>query len=57
VRGEVEADEEACVRERAGRDLGLARDVDARESGAGEDADDEEVGELPVPEAQVASPQ
>jgi hypothetical protein len=57
VRGEVEADEEARVGERAGRDLGLPGDVDAREARAGEDADDEEVGELPVPEAQLASPQ
>jgi hypothetical protein len=57
VGGEVEADEEARVRERAGRDLGLPRDVDAGEPRAGEDADDEEVEELPVPEAQLASPQ
>jgi hypothetical protein len=57
VRREVEADEEARVGERAGGDLRLARDVDAREPGAGEDPDDEQVEQLAVPEAQLASPQ
>jgi hypothetical protein len=57
VRGEIEADEEAGVRERAGRDLRLPRDVDAGEAGAGEDADDEEVDQLTVAKAQLASPQ
>jgi hypothetical protein len=52
VGGEVEAEEEARVGERGGRDLRLPRDVDAGEPEAGQDADDEEVRELSVPEAQ-----
>jgi hypothetical protein len=53
VRRQVEAEEEAGVGERAGGDDLLPRDVDAREAEAGEDADDEEVRELAVPEAQL----
>ena len=43
MRDEVEREEEGGVRERRGRDLGLPRDVDAREADAREHADDEQV--------------
>ena len=56
VRRQVEREEEERVRERPGRDDVLARDVDAREAEAGDDSDDEEVGELAVPVAHLLWP-
>jgi hypothetical protein len=55
VRGEVEAEEERRVRERRGRDLRLAGDVDAREADASQEACDQEVEELAVAEAETGS--
>jgi hypothetical protein len=49
VRGQVEREEEPRVRQRSRRDDVLTRDVDAGEAERGEDADDDEVGELAVP--------
>ncbi len=57
VRDEVEGEEERGVAERAGRDLRLERDVDAREADRRENSDGEEGDELAVPEAQRQSPQ
>jgi hypothetical protein len=48
VRDQVESDEEPGVRERVRGDLGLPRDVDAREADGGQQPDDEEVEELSV---------
>jgi hypothetical protein len=58
VGGDEEREEERSVGERGGREgLGvLADDEDAREPGAGQDADEKQVQELPVPDPQgVAS--
>src|SRR5918911_5642057 len=55
VRRDVEAEEEDGVRERAGRDDVLARDVDAREAEARQDADGDEVRKLAVSKAQRTS--
>ena len=57
VGDEVEGEEERGVAERAGRDVRLERDVDAREADRGEDSDGEEGDELAVPETQRESPQ
>ncbi len=56
VRCQVEREEEERVRERPGRDDVLARDVDACEAEAGDDGDDDEVGELAVPVAHLLWP-
>jgi hypothetical protein len=52
MRGEVEQEEEACVRKRRGRDDVLSRDVDTREPDRREDADDDQEQKLPVAQAQ-----
>jgi hypothetical protein len=52
VGGEEEREEEGRVRERLRRDDGLAGDVDAREADRREEADRDEVEELPVAGAQ-----
>src|SRR5262245_7712290 len=52
VRGEIKGEEEQRVRERAGGDDVLARDVDACEADRSEQGDDEKVDELAVPVAE-----
>ncbi|MDX6441897.1 MAG: hypothetical protein QOE43_1626 [Gaiellaceae bacterium] len=49
VRDEEEPEEERRIGERPARDPRLVRDVDARETGRCEQADDDEVEELAVP--------
>jgi hypothetical protein len=55
VRSDEQREEERRVRERSGGDDLLAGDVDARETGRSEEADDEQVEELPRAEAQGVS--
>src|SRR5581483_5987887 len=59
VRREIEREEVRRVRERRARHVGLQRDVDRRESGRGDEADDDEIEELAVAarERQRRSPQ
>src|SRR5438309_1578397 len=52
MRRQVEAEEEACVRERGRRDDVLAGDVHTREADRRQPPDDDEVQELPVAQAQ-----
>src|SRR5581483_10304308 len=52
VRGEIQHEEEDCVRERCRRDVRLAGDVDARKADGGEHADEDEIRELAIPEAE-----
>jgi hypothetical protein len=56
VRDDVEAEEEERVGQRAGRDLRLVRDVDAREADAGDQPDDDEIEELAVPRGHSLMP-
>jgi hypothetical protein len=55
MRCHEDSEEESGVRERPGRDDVLAGDVDGREPGRGQQADEEEVDELAVPECQCLS--
>ena len=52
VRRHEDGEEEGRVRERSGRDDVLTGDVDGREAGCGQQADEEEVDELAIPERQ-----
>lgn len=52
VRSDEEGDEESRVRERRRGNGVLPGDVDAREPRGRQEADDEKIGELPVPIAQ-----
>jgi hypothetical protein len=52
MRGEVEQEEEACVRQRGRRDDVLPRDVDTGEPDRRQNADGNQEQKLPVAQAQ-----
>jgi hypothetical protein len=52
VRGDVEPEEDACVRQRRRGDDVLPRDVDGCEPDRSQDPDDDQEGELAIPQAE-----
>ena len=55
MRRHEQGEEEGRVGERPGRDDVLAGDVDGGESGRGQEPDQEEIDQLPVPKGQCLS--
>jgi hypothetical protein len=53
--GEVDPEEDSCIRERRRRDDVLPCDVDAGEPDDGQDPDDDEEREFPVTRAQLTN--